>query len=286
MRPPPPNTLAIAVMQHDEMLEEWYAPDVGRDTTLISWSMAKSVTHALVGILQKRGRLDIHAPTGIAAWAGDARSEITLDQLLRMSSGLRWVEDYVDATVSDVIEMLFGRGQDDMAAFAAAFPLDHPPDTVWNYSSGTSNIVAGLVGAAAGEDVQGFVRRELFDPLGMTSATVRVDGSGTFVGSSYVYATARDFLRFGRLYLRNEPDILPSGWIDYARTPTPASAGEYGAHWWLTPQKHGFRAVGYEGQYLYVVPDRDLLVLRLGTSPAEERPAVEAWIDALIDEVS
>ena len=276
----PDKTLAVAVMQQDEVVDEWYAPDVNADTTLISWSMAKSVTHALVGILVRQGRLSIHDDHLVDGWRSDERAAITLDQLLRMSSGLRWVEDYVDETISDVITMLFGEGQRDMAAFAAAFPLDHPPDTVWNYSSGTSNIVSSLVGRAGGGDVRAFVRDALFEPLGMTSATIRVDDAGTFVGSSYVYATARDFLRFGRLYLRNEPDLLPDGWIDYARTPTPASLGEYGAHWWLAP--HGFRAVGYEGQYLYVVPAADLLVLRLGKSPAEDRPDLEGWLDALI----
>ncbi|HZP16252.1 MAG TPA: serine hydrolase [Nocardioides sp.] len=277
----PDKTLAVAVMQEDALVEEWYAPDVGADTTLISWSMAKSVTHALVGILVRAGKLSIHSDHLLDAWRSDERASITLDHLLRMSSGLRWLEDYVDETISDVIEMLFGSGQGDMAAFAAAFPLDHPPDTVWNYSSGTSNIVASLVGRACGGDVTSFVRQSLFEPLGMTSATIRVDGAGTFVGSSYVYATARDFLRFGGLYLRDSPGLLPDGWIDYARTPTPASAGEYGAHWWLAP--HGFRAVGYEGQYLYIVPEADLMVLRLGKSPAEERPDLEAWIDALIE---
>ena len=277
----PPHTLAVAVMHHDRIVGERYGPETGPDTALISWSMAKSFTQALVGILVRQGRLDIHERADVPEWAdpNDPRHPITVDQLLRMSSGLAFTEDYVDAGVSDVIEMLFGRGQQDMAAFAASFPLAEPIDTFWNYSSGTTNIVSRIVGTHV--DMPAFIQSELFDPLGMASATARYDGVGTFVGSSYVYATARDFLKFGRLYLRDEPGILPEGWIDYAQTPTPASSGEYGAHWWTAPLG-GFRAVGYEGQYLYVVPDLDLLVLRLGKSSAEERPAVEAWVEEIL----
>ena len=283
---PPPDTLAVAVMQNDRLVATRYADGVGPDSPLISWSMAKSVTHALVGILVRQGRLDIHAPADVPEWAdpADPRHAITVDQLLRMSSGLQFVEDYVDAGVSDVIEMLFGSGQQDMAHFAASFPLAHPPEAVWNYSSGTTNIVSRIVGAVVG-DMAGFIQTELFDRLGMASATARYDGVGTFVGSSYVYATAEDFLRFGRLYLRDDPAILPAGWIDYARTPTPKSDDlTYGAHWWIAPGTEGtFYAQGYEGQYLFVVPSRELLALRLGKTPAEARPALEAWLAEMIE---
>jgi CubicO group peptidase (beta-lactamase class C family) len=243
--------------------------------------MAKSITQALVGILVRQGRLDIFAPAAVPEWAdpADPRHPITVDQMLRMSDGLDFTEDYVDAGISDVIEMLFGSGADDVAGFAAARPLKHPPGTVWNYSSGTTNIISRLVGSLVG-DMAGFIQSELFEPLGMTSATARFDAAGTFVGSSYVYATARDFLRFGELYLRGGAPILPEGWVDYARSETPGSDGTYGAHWWLGPT--GFHAQGYEGQYLFVVPDRDLVVVRLGKTPAELRPNVEAWLGEVL----
>jgi CubicO group peptidase (beta-lactamase class C family) len=285
-------SLAAVVVRHDEVLAERYGPDTGPETTLLSWSMAKSITHAAAGILVGQGRLDVHAPAAVPEWAGsrDPRGAITVDQLLRMSSGLAWVEDYVDDSISDVINMLFGEGTDDVAHFAASQPLADPPDTVWNYSSGSTNIVARLVGDAVGgrDAMVRFLNDELFGPAGMTSATAKFDAAGTFVGSSYVYASARDFARFGQLYLHDGVAdgrrILPQGWVDYARTPTPASAGEYGAHWWLSPGDV-YCAQGYEGQYTYVVPSADAVVVRLGKSPAELRPAVEAWLDSVVSEV-
>ena len=206
-------TLALVVVHGGRIVRERYGPETDADTTLISWSMAKSITHALVGLLVEDGRLELSAPAPIGAWSYDERAEITLQQLLEMSSGLEFVEDYVDAGVSHVIEMLFGSGIDDHAAYASAFPLVAPPGTVWNYSSGTTNIVAKIAGDAIGggrDGTEKYLRDRLFGPLGMTSATPKFDTAGTFVGSSYVYATARDFARFGYLYLRD-------GWWDGRR---------------------------------------------------------------------
>jgi CubicO group peptidase (beta-lactamase class C family) len=153
-----------------------------------------------------------------------------------MSSGLAWLEDYVDAQQSDVIEMLFGLGKDDVAGFAAQAKLSHPPDTVWCYSSGTSNLVASIAGRAIGDGEPGyreFLRRELFARIGMASASARFDPAGTWIGSSFVFATARDYARFGLLYLRDGvwegERVLPERWVEHARTLTPGSAGEYGA---------------------------------------------------------
>jgi CubicO group peptidase (beta-lactamase class C family) len=286
-------SLAAVVVKHDAVVAERYGPGTGPESTLLSWSMAKSVTHAAAGILVGQGRLDIHAPAAVPEWAepDDPRRAITVDHLLRMSSGLAWVEDYVDDTISDVINMLFGEGADDVAHFAASQPLTDPPDTVWNYSSGSTNIVARLLGDAVGgrDAMVRFLDDELFGPTNMTSAAAKFDAAGTFVGSSYVYATPRDFARFGQLYLHDGVwdgrRILPEGWVDYARTPTPASGGEYGAHWWLRPDDV-YCAQGYEGQYVYVLPSADAVVVRLGKSPAELRPAVEAWIDSVVGAVA
>jgi CubicO group peptidase (beta-lactamase class C family) len=287
------KTHALAVIWRGRLVHERYGPEHGPDGSLISWSVAKSFLHAVVGILVRDGKLDPAARADVPEWqtAGDARAAITLDQLLRMSSGLFWREDYVDAQQSDVIEMLFGEGKDDVAAFAAHYPLAHPPDTVWCYSSGTSNIVAAIAGRALGGGAAGypeFLRRELFGRIGMASATARVDRAGTWIGSSFVFACARDFARFGLLYLRdgvwNGERILPAGWVDYARTVTPGSAGEYGAHWWLPPGDEGmFSANGYQGQYVFVAPARDVVVVRLGESTAEQQPLVREWIRALIE---
>ena len=292
------ETLAIVVVQGGEVVAEQYGPETGPHTTLISWSMAKSITQAFVGLLVRDGRLDVAAPAAVPRWQGadDPRASITLDQLLHMRSGLAFVEDYVDDQVSDVIEMLFGTGADDVAAYAESRPLVHEPGAVWSYSSGTTNIVSALAGRVVGGGEGGmraYLARELFAPIGMTSAIPRFDAAGTFVGSSYLYATARDFARFGELYLHdgvwNGSRILPEGWVDYARTMTspPAPPDEphgYGAHWWLWDDDFGtFGAHGYEGQYTLVVPPLDLVVVRLGTSPVELQPAVKADLHRLIE---
>jgi CubicO group peptidase (beta-lactamase class C family) len=289
-------TLAEIVVHKGEVVHETYGPDTGPDTTLISWSTGKSVTHALVGIAVRDGLLDLDAPAPVPEWAGDARSAITLRQLLHMTSGLRFIEDYVDDTISHCIDMLFGAGQADVAAYAAALPLDYEPGTVFSYSSGTTNIICRIVGEAVGggeEGMRAFMARELFEPLGMTSADPRFDAAGTFIGSSFLYCTARDFARFGQLYLADGVwdgrRLLPKGWVDFARTPAPAPVEEdfgYGAHWWLW-DGHGFpgtfAAHGYEGQYIIVRPDRDLVVVRLGKTPTEVRPPVIEHLQELLD---
>ena len=278
--------LAVLAVRGGQVVHEWYADGVGPDTTLISWSMAKSITQALVGFAVDDGLLDVHAPAPVPEWVDDDRSAITVDHLLRMCSGLRWCEDYVDDTVSDVITMLFGEGQADMAAFAASFPLDHEPGTVFNYSSGTTNVLARLVGDLY-DDVEELIR----DRLGLTEAIPKFDDAGTFVGSSYVYAPIRTFARFGELYLHDGEGVLPADWVAYARTesPVPVEPGEqpYGAHWWLFPDVAGsYAAQGYEGQRTLVVPDRDLVVVRLGTTPAELKPQLDEWLVELVDEVA
>jgi len=286
------STLAIVVQHRGEVVAEAYSEGVKDDTTLISWSMAKSITHALVGMAQMDGLLDVQAPTGIASWQNDDRKHITLQHLLEMRSGLAWIEDYVEGNESDVIEMLFGSGKDDHAAHAMNKPLTSTPGSEWYYSSGTTNIVARLLGDALGDKngssnkTHSFIQQRLFDAIGMTSATVRFDAAGTFVGSSYVYATARDFARFGELYLRDGlwegEQILPSGWVNHARAQTVIDSETrqgYGAHWWTQPgQPNSLIASGYEGQQIFVLPERDLVIVRLGKTISEKRDAVRAGL--------
>jgi len=275
------RTHAMLVVQGGRLVAERYAPEFGPADTQPSWSMAKSMLHATVGTLVRDGRLDPATPAAVPAWQspGDARGRITLDQLLHMTAGLHFVEDYVDDQISDVIKMLLRPGYDDMAAFAASFPADHSPDTVFNYSSGTSNIISGIVRdlVGPGDAYQRFLQRELFERLGMTSATPKFDRSGTWIASSYCFCTPRDFARFGLLYLRDGiwegERILPAGWVEHARTHAPVQPeGEhgYGAHWWLANDDLGtFMASGYEGQALVIVPALDLMVVRNGKTPAE-----------------
>ena len=289
------QTHAVVVVQGGRLVLERYAPEFGPTTTCPSWSMAKSITQALAGMAVLDGKLDIQAPADVPEWraAGDPRAAITLDQLLRMSSGLAFVEDYLPDHPSDVIEMLWGAGKEDVAAFAAAFPLIHPPGSFFAYSSGTTNIVARCVARAlgrSGEDFEAYMWERLFKPLGMTSPVPKLDAAGTFIGSSFCFATPRDFARFGLLYLRDGVwdgrRLLPPGWADYARTPTFQQADvtddPYGAHWWLGLIGPGtFSANGYDGQYVALCPSRDLIVTHNGARPAELADNLKAWMKNL-----
>ena len=268
---------------------------VTAETTLLSWSMAKSMLHAVVGMLVADGQLALDAPAAVPEWAdpGDPRHAITLRQLLAMRDGLDFAEDYVDGELSDTIEMLFGDGQADMAHFAADRPLVAPPGTRFNYSSGTSNIISGIVARAVGpgESYARFLHGRLFGPLGMTSADPEFDEAGTWVASSSMYATARDYARFGLLYLRDGVwdgvRLLPAGWVDYGRTwvsEDPDDASPYGAHWWgVAGDTLGtFRASGYEGQSITLCPALDLMVVRLGKTPHEREPNLIPWRAAMV----
>ena len=292
------TTYAVAVVQGGRLLLERYGGElphfdrppepVVQGTPLLSWSMAKSVLHATIGVLVGEGRLTLDASPGVPGWT-DERAAITLDQLLQMRDGLRWAEDYVDAGVSDVIEMLFGCGQADVAAYAEARPLIHPPGTVFNYSSGTSNIVAATLGRAvgAGNLTRDFVLDRVLHPIGMRSADPKIDAAGTFVGSSYVYATAQDWARFGTLHLRDGvwdgQRILPEGWVDHGRrvrSEDPSDGSLYGAHWWIDQldlDRGTFRASGYEGQAVAVCPALDAVAVRLGQTPDPLIPNLPPW---------
>ena len=290
-------TLAQLVLHKGEVVSEFYGPEVTAETTLISWSMAKSMTHALVGIAQMDGLLHVENNNLFPEWANDERRNVTLQHLLEMRSGLSWVEDYVDDEASDVIDMLFGSGKDDNAGYAIAQPLASVPGAEWVYSSGTTNIVTRLLGNALGDangshvNIERFMRSRLFDAI-LMQAEPKFDAAGTFVGSSYVYATARDFAKFGLLYLRdgvcNGVRILPEGWVDHARAQHVFDSDTglgYGAHWWTLPGEHNsLVAAGYEGQYIMVIPDRDLVVVRLGKTISALRNVVVAELREVIEQ--
>jgi CubicO group peptidase (beta-lactamase class C family) len=287
------ETRSLVVIHRGRLVAERYGSEFDRETPFVSWSCAKSILHAAVGIAVREGRIDVSKPAGDPQWSGpdDPRAAITLDCLLRMSSGLGFNEDYVDEQGSDAIRMLFGKGKPDVAAYAAAKPLTHEPDTFFSYSSGTSNIVSAALARALDVDEAGyrkFLHGELFDRIGMRSADPRFDDAGHFIGSSFVFATARDFARFGLLYLRDGTwdgeRLLPEGWVDYARTPTPTDVEQgYGAHWWLATDGSGiFNASGYKGQYIVVAPAWDLVLVRTGDSEPEQRGAVITALAELI----
>ncbi len=299
-------TTAIVVVHRGRIVAERYQPDTSpnmfRDgpaaettsaTTLISWSMAKSITHALVGVAVGDGALRVEDPIPVPQWRGTEKESITWQHLLNMRSGLDFNEDYVDGEVSHVIDMLFGSGKADVAQYAASRPLRHEPGMHWSYSSGDTNIISralsSVVAGGSGDTMRAYIQQRLFDPLGMTSATAKFDDAGTFIGSSFVYATARDFARFGLLYLHDGwwggDQLLPTGWVDHARRPTPVPDTEshgYGAHWWLWPYDRALACHGYEGQRTIVVPDRDAVIVRLGKTPEAQNEQLRMRLHNLI----
>jgi CubicO group peptidase (beta-lactamase class C family) len=292
------ETYAVVVVHRGRLVAERYGgtdprrgadSPVGPDTTLLSWSMAKSVLHAVVGILVGEKKLALDAPADVPQWAAsdDPRRAVTLEQLLEMRSGLAFAEDYVDRGVSDVMEMLWGSGSDDVVAFAADRPLVAEPGSHFHYSSGTTNIVSGIVARTVGpgEPYRRFLSDRLFGPLGMSSAVPDFDAAGTWVASSTLYASARDFARFGYLYLRDGiwggQRILPAGWVDHGRQPRSVDPDDgivHGAHWWVVGDDHGsFWASGYSGQSILVSPGLDLVLVRLGDTPTERGDHLTRW---------
>lgn len=276
------RTRAVVLVYKGRLVGERYAHGFTKDTPLLGWSMTKGVINALVGVLVKEGKIALGDAVPIPEWRGssDPRRKITFDHLLRMTSGLQFNEDYSNP-LADVTYMLFG--VPDMAAYAAAKPVEAEPGARWSYSSGTTNIIAYAIRQVIGDSSYlEFPRRALFDRLGMTSALMETDAAGTFVGSSFMYATARDWARLGLLYLYDGvwlgQRVLPEGWVAYTRSPAPnAPDRQYGAHMWLQIPKEyrcgsddrslpadTFHAIGHEGQFVTIIPSRELVLVRLG----------------------
>ncbi len=276
------RTRAIVVLYDGQLVAEKYAPGFNKDMPMYGWSMAKSFTAALVGTLVKQGKLDVTKPAPVPEWSDekDPRHNITLENLLQQQSGLDFKEDYTGA--SDVTNMLYK--EDDMAAFAAGHKLAHPPATVFNYTSGNTNIISRIIRQTVGEkDYAGYPANALFNKLGMYSAFFEPDASGTYVGSSYIMATARDYARFGLLYYNdgvfNAERILPEGWVlQTATAPASNKTKEYGYQFWLNgfdaanPSKAIYPDVpadmyycdGYAFENIYIIPSKKLVVVRLG----------------------
>jgi CubicO group peptidase (beta-lactamase class C family) len=269
------GTFAIAVAYKNQLVAEKYHDGFSAKNRFLSWSMGKSFTHALVGILVKKGLMDIKEKADISEWKKDKREDITLENLMHMNSGLKWNEDY--GNLSNVTVML--HEADNMGAFAYGKPFVARPDSLWLYSSGTTNIVTSLIRKKIGNDAEyyAFPRKELFNPIGMRSAIFETDASGTFVGSSYIYATMRDYVRFGLLYLNKGNwlgnQILPIGWTDNAMKPANGSGGKYGSFFWLNQSgefpnvpRDLYMCKGHDGQAIYIIPSLQLVVVRTGFS--------------------
>ncbi|MGH8177033.1 MAG: serine hydrolase domain-containing protein [Steroidobacter sp.] len=296
------ETREVVIIQGGRLVYEQYAPGYQPDTRLVSWSMAKSVTQALVGVAVQQGRVNPDSPMGSPHWeSNDRRAQIPWRTWLQMTDGQRYLEIEAKTIAdSDASRKLFGPGRLDVARYCADLPLIHEPGAHWNYNSCgivltadalTRTIVPNPASAQARrEAMMAWMRESLFNVIGM-NAQPEFDASGLLYGSAFVYASARDFARFGLLYLRDGVwegrRVLPEGWVDYARTPgTGANADIYGAGWWINPQegsgrpyptridvgplRDAFSAQGFEGQYTLVAPSKDLVIVRMGLTPEKD----------------
>jgi CubicO group peptidase (beta-lactamase class C family) len=283
-------THAVVVVHDGSVVAERYADGFGIDTPVHGWSATKSVNNALLGILVRQGKLRMEDEAPVAAWQapGDPRRAITLDHLLRMESGLD-LGDSLTASFSTAWDtsarMVFN--EPDMAGFAEGAALGAAPGTKWTYANGNPAILARIVRDRVGGhavDVLRFARRELFGPLGIRRATLELDATGTPIAGAYLFATPREWARFGMLFLEDGvvggTRVLPEGWVRYSTTPTPSAFVGYGAGWWINQgdswgarfrREHGmpadaFMALGIYGQAVVVVPSERLVIARFGTT--------------------
>lgn len=304
------ETRAVIVMKNGRIVAERYAEGYHENTRFVSWSMAKSVTGVMIGMLVSDGRLRLDETAPVPAWQrpGDPRGEITLRQLLQMRSGLRHSEAIDPVYESDEVRMLFLDGRDDMARYAEDQPLEAEPGRKFEYSSATSVILADLAARVLSpapnpenrrQAVADYLRTRLFEPAGMKSMLPEFDASGTLIGGSLIHGTARDWAKFGE-FLRNKgsvkgAQIIPRQWIEFMVTPSPREA-QYGAQIWLnrTPTngdsslfpergpKDLFACIGHLGQYVMVSPSRGLTVVRLGKTQDDKlAPLVDGLADVV-----
>ena len=270
------HPFAFLVVQRDRIVAERYAPGFSRDKRILSWSMAKSFTCALAGMMVRDGLLNLDEKVDLPEWRNDARRDINVRQLMQMESGLEWNEDYGNR--SDVTQMLYEHG--DFAAFAAGRKAVHQPGTYWCYSSGNVNIFCRFMRNRFPSDSAwySYVNRNLFFEPGMPGAVFEPDAAGTLAGSSYIHATARDYARLGLLFLHNgrigHRQLLPEGWVQFASTPAPHSGGQYGALFWLNragkypdAPRDLYYSNGYNGQRIFIIPSLQMVIVILGYSP-------------------
>lgn len=269
------RTTAVVVIHRDTLIAEKYAKPFDPLIPQLGWSMTKSLMNTFAGILVSQGKIKIDQNNLFHSWQNDDRRNITLANLLQMNSGLSWEEDYTK--VSDATKMLYK--SEDVSAISLSKNLDFPVGTHWYYSSGTTNLLSKYFRNILNDDKQylSFLKQNLFDVIGMTSAFIETDETGTFIGSSYGYATPRDWAKYGLLYLRDGVwkgvRLLPEGWVDFSKKEAKGSNGKYGAQFWLNQNGVQYPdaphdmliADGYQGQFVFVIPSHDLVIVRMGT---------------------
>ena len=284
------QTRAVLVLYKNQLIAERYAKGFTKESRILGWSMTKSILSTVFGIMQYQGKLSVQDRAPILEWENDDRKKITLHNLLQMNSGLAWDENY--EKISDVTKMLFL--EDDMTKMQQKQQLVDSPNFSWNYSSGTSNLLSGILRKKLGnqQEYLDYWYRELIDKIGMNSMIVETDVKGHYVASSYAWATARDWAKFGLLYLHkgnwNGTQIFSPEWVDYITQPTPTSNNSYGAHFWLNAgnkmkdvPSNMFYADGYQGQRVYILPDQEMVVVRLGLKYYNENKFLKEIIQSI-----
>ncbi|AWA29367.1 serine hydrolase [Flavobacterium magnum] len=264
---------SVLVVYKDHIVAEKYAPGFSKNSRILGWSMTKSITATMFGVLQKMGKIDINKPAPVAEWRRDRRARITINDLLHMNSGLEWVENY--ETICDATKMLFEA--EDMGKVQLEKPAAFAPDAHWNYSSGTTNLLSRILRGqfSTHQEYLDFWYSAFIDKIGMHSMVVESDMAGNFVGSSYGWATTRDWAKFGLLYLHqgnwNGEQLFDKSWATYVATPTNGSNGRYGAHFWLNAggkypdaPKDLYSCNGFQGQMIFIIPSMDLVIVRMG----------------------
>ncbi|WP_445748243.1 serine hydrolase domain-containing protein [Polaribacter sp.] len=284
------NSRAVLVIYKDQIIAEKYAKGFDKTSKILGWSMTKSITSTIFGILQYQKKLDVYDKAPIKSWQNDGRKNITIHNLLQMNSGLEWDENYDE--ISDVTKMLFL--ENDMTKAQENKPLSGKINASWNYSSGTTNLLSGIIRNqfTTQQEYLDFWYTNLIDKIGMNSMLLETDLAGNYIGSSYAWATARDWAKFGLLYLYkgnwNGQQLFDENWVDYVSTPTPTSDGTYGAQFWLNAKpsfqdvpKNMFYADGYQGQRVYILPDQDLVIVRMGLSWMDENAFLSGIISSI-----
>lgn len=267
------KTRSVLVVYKDQIVAEQYASGFDKNSMLLGWSMTKSVTSAVLGVMEKQGMVKLNQTGLFKEWGNDDRKNITLSNVLNMNSGLEWEEDYTK--ICDVTKMLFI--EPEMTTLQLNKPLIGQPNNSWNYSSGTTNLLSGFIRNQfkSHQEYLDFWYSDLIDKIGMYSMLIETDYSGNYVGSSYGWATTRDWAKFGLLYLHNGnwngEQILNESWIDFTKEPTNGSNGVYGGHFWMNAggkypdvPKDMYSCNGFQGQRLYIIPSKNLVVLRMG----------------------
>ncbi len=267
------KTRAVLILYKDQIIAERYIDGFDKNSMVLGWSMTKSILSTMYGVLQKQGKININDKAPVDEWQNDERKEITINNLLQMNSGLEWDEDY--GSISDITKMLYL--DRDMTIAQIHKKAIHKPNENWYYSSGTSNLLSGILRKQFNthQEYLDFPYREFIDKIGMHSMLIETDMAGNFVGSSYAWATIRDWGKFGLLYLNrgnwNGAKIFDPSWVDYVTTPSPTSEGDYGGHFWLNAggfypdaPRDMFSANGYQGQRVFIIPSKNLVIVRFG----------------------